>query len=229
MKHWTRPDGRCFVVGEPDDELPDGRVHATADEADDARLRRLGDLGFRLHRRELLLRIPTDPGSWNVAGVEPPPGIAFRRADQVDEPRLRLLDDVLRQDVPGTDGWRWQSDDFREETYESPAFDPSTYLVAVDGDGHYVGIARIWMNAERPRLGFVGVRAEWRRNGVARALTARVLAALHERGVPDVRTEVDETNVASRALLTGFGGETVGASLELVREAAVSARRGPLR
>jgi hypothetical protein len=154
MKSWTRPDGRCFVFGEPDDELPAGRLFAAVDEADVDRVRRLKRLGFTQHRRELVLRLLTDPSRWDFADRGPPPGITFRQADQVDEVRLRLLDDALRQDVPGTDGWQWSADGFHEETYGSPGFDPATYLVAVDMYDDYVGIARVWMNrrAASPRL-----------------------------------------------------------------------------
>ena len=202
MRHWTRPDGRCFVFGEPDDELPLGRVYATADEADAERVHSLARLGFMIQRRELRLRLPTDPRKWSVATVEPPPGVAFVRADQVDERRLRLLDDLLRQDVPGTDGWKWSHDEFREETYDAAEFDPATYLVAVDEGGSGVGIVRVWMRAEEPRLGLVGVRSEWRRKGVARALLAEVLTAVRQRGVSEVTTEVDEANIT--APLYGF-------------------------
>src|SRR4051794_16011651 len=120
MRHWIRPDGRCFVFGEPDDALPLGRrLYATADESDAAILRSLAGLGFTFHRRELVLRIPTCDASWAVATVDPPPGITFVRADAHDERQLRVLDDLLRQDVPGTDGWKWSPDGFHEETYES--------------------------------------------------------------------------------------------------------------
>ena len=219
MRRWIRPDGRCFVFGELDGALPRGRlVYATVDEADEMRRRSLERLGFTFHRRELVLRIPTDPASWNVATVEPPPGITFVRADAVEEKRLRLLDDLLRQDVPGTDGWKWSPDDFHEETYGSPDFDPATYLVAVAEAGEYVGIVRVWMRIGAPRLGFIGVRDDWRRRGLARALVAAALNAVRDSGAPEVRTEVDERNRASKQLLFGFGGQKVGSLLELVRK-----------
>jgi GNAT superfamily N-acetyltransferase len=224
VKSWTRPDGRRFVVGEPDGDLPAGRLYATADEGDTVRLRQLEGLGFARHRREVVLRLPTDPRRWRERAAAPPGGVELRQADRVDETRLRLLDDLLRHDVPGTDGWRWDEAGFREETYASPHFDPATYLVAVDAADDYLGIARVWMRRPRPRLGFVGVRADRRRQGLARALVAAVLLEVHERGLPEVGTEVDETNTASRALLAGFDGEPVGAELELVREAAPPAR-----
>src|SRR5262249_38376740 len=70
MKHWTRPDGRCFVFGEADDDLPTGRLYASAHEADEERLRSLTRLGFTGPRRELVLEIPTDPARWNVGAIE---------------------------------------------------------------------------------------------------------------------------------------------------------------
>lgn len=57
---------------------------------------------------------------------------------------LRALDDELRQDVPGIDGWRWDEAGFRAETYDSPAYDLATYLVAVRRDGRgCAGLARV--------------------------------------------------------------------------------------
>lgn len=217
MKEWTRPDGRCFLFGEPDDDLPTGQVYTTADEADEARVRALVRLGFTVQRRELALELATDPAVWDVSTVEPPPGVAFVTADRVDERRLRLLDDLLRQDVPGTEGWKWSVAGFREETYESPDFDPAAYLVALDERMDGIAIARVWMRPGRPRLGLIGVRADWRRRGVARALLAAVLIAVRERGLSVVGTDVAEINTASRQLLSGFAARTVGASLELSR------------
>jgi ribosomal protein S18 acetylase RimI-like enzyme len=175
-------------------------------------------LGFVVQRRELALSLSTDSTAWSVSATEPPPGIAFVGADQVEEERLRLLDDLLRQDVPGTDGWKWGAEGFREETYDSPDFDPATYLVALGENGEEIGIARVWMRRDGPRLGLIGVRPDRRRKGVARALLAAILTEVGARGLPEVRTEVDETNVASRELLFRFGARTVGARLELFRD-----------
>jgi GNAT superfamily N-acetyltransferase len=146
------------------------------------------------------------------------PGIAFVTADRVEEERLRLLDDLLRQEVPGTGGWKWSAEGFRAETYESSDFDRATYLVALTEGRDGSGIGRVWMRPDQPRLGLIGVRPEWPRRGVARALLAAVLTAVRERDVRDVGTEVDETNVACRRLLDGFGARPVGALVELVRE-----------
>jgi GNAT superfamily N-acetyltransferase len=211
---FLRPDGRRFVAGRPLGELPDGELFAEVDESDTGQLRTLEDLGFVRERRELDLVLPTD-----VPRSPPPPGAEAVRADRVEEGVLRLLDDELRQDVPGTDGWRWTAAGFREETYLSPHFDPAVYLVAtVEGD--HVGICRVWIRPERPRLGFIGVRRGVRRRGIARWLLGEVFAVLRARGEREVWTAVDESNVASRALLEGLGGKPVGASLELRRRAS---------
>jgi ribosomal protein S18 acetylase RimI-like enzyme len=211
---FLRPDGRRFVVGLPEAQLPPGELFAWADETDVEKLRALEDLGFIRERRELEVVLPTD-----APRVPAPPGLDAVRADAVDEETLRLLDDELRQDVPGTDGWRSTQTAFREETYLSPHFDPAVYLVAT-ADGRHAGICRVWLRPEQPRLGFIGVRRSLRRRGIARWLIGEVFAELRARDVHEVGTGVDETNVASRALLEGLGGRVVGASLELRRPAA---------
>lgn len=231
-----RPDGRCFVrgfdtrdaaatealaivVAESSCRLP---LYATVDERDDRGRLMYERAGFVINRCESLYRVPTDPALTRLHGVEAPAGIVPVSAERVDVDRLRLLDDMLRQDVPGTDGWRWTDAAFRAETF-SPEFDPETYLVAVhEGSGAYVGIVRVWIRSPVPRLGFIGVTAPFRRRGVARALLARVFAALHDRGVPDVTTEIDETNVASRQLIENLGARPTGGTVELVRPATCS-------
>jgi ribosomal protein S18 acetylase RimI-like enzyme len=212
VKAYVRPDGRRFVR-DPDREsraevATDVYCTVEASEIDSYRA-----LGFSVHRREATYLVPI-----RSARAEASPGIVFAHADEVDETTLRLLDNELRQDVPGTDGWQWNEADFRDETFEAPDFDPKTYLVALDGEtGEYVGIVRVWMKQPIPRLGFIGVRRGYRRRGVARALLAEVFARLDERGIDEVSTEIDETNTASRALLEGLGARRTGTSVELIR------------
>jgi GNAT superfamily N-acetyltransferase len=177
---FLRPDGRRFVVGSLDGELPSEELFATTDESDVERLRELEDLGFSRERRELHLMLPA-----KAARLPAPPGVDAVHADAVDEETLRLLDDELRQDVPGTDGWRWAADDFREETYRSPHFDPAVYLVAT-AEGEHVGICRVWIRPEYPRLGFIGVRSSLRQRGIARWLIGETFAVLHARGEREV-------------------------------------------
>jgi len=169
--------------------------------------------GFVEQRRENRYVVPTTTSS----SREPPPGVSFITADAVDERRLRQLDDELRQDVPGTDGWRWEPHDFRVETWESPHFDPEVYVVAVDAGGRYVGIARIWMRAAGAHLGFIGVARAYRRRGIASALLGRVFGVLAARGITEVTTEIDVANVASRATIEPLGARVLGETVEVVR------------
>jgi len=215
MKIFVLPDGRHFVL-DPD---PESLAEATTDVyciVDASEVDPYLGLGFDVHRREGVYLLPI-----RSARMDAPRGIVFAHADEVDEATLRVLDDELRQDVPGAEGWQWGEADFHKETYESAEFDPTTYLVALDGEqGEHVGIVRVWMKQPIPRLGFIGVRRSYRRRGIARALLAEVFARLDARGIHEVSTEIDETNTASRELLEGLGARRTGTNLELVRRCA---------
>lgn len=103
---------------------------------------RFAKLGFVQSRREGIFVIPTDPRITGLADVAVPDEIVIISAASADEDDLRLLDEALRMDLPGSDGWVWDPGDFHEETF-SEDFDPATYLVAVDAGGAgYVGLAR---------------------------------------------------------------------------------------
>jgi ribosomal protein S18 acetylase RimI-like enzyme len=208
-----RPDGRRFVRARDLPSAPAGEVYCTVDEADADSLTLCRRLGFVVNRRESRYVVPTDA----IPPVRIPEGVNVVSADQADEERLRLLDDALRQDVPGTDGWRWDEVGFREEFDD--AYDPSTYLVAVAQDGEYVGLVRVWHKPQGARLGMIGVLPRYRRRGLARALLARVFAVLRERGIDEVSTDVDDENEASNALFRARGARRTGGSVELVRRA----------
>lgn len=147
-----------------------------------------------------------------------PSGIRIVTADRTELEPLMLLDCAIRADIPGSEGWQPDPTWFREETYDSPFFDPLTYRVALDGD-RYVGLARVWLpvHDNLHRLGCVGVLAGYRRRGLAQALIAAAFAPLADRGVPEVSAEADATNVASHSLLTGFGAVVTGTTVELHR------------
>ncbi|MGH2933165.1 MAG: GNAT family N-acetyltransferase [Gaiellaceae bacterium] len=220
MRSFVRPDGRRFVR-DPDEQSLSGLeqdAYCTSDERD---VDRLTALGFLVNRREGEYVLPT-----RVSPSAFPAGIRVARGDEVEERALRLLDDELRQDVPGSDGWTWDEAGFREETYESPHFDPATYLVAVDeGSGDLVGIVRVWMRPGVPTLGFIGVARSHRQHGLGRALVTSVLAELEGRGIPEVTTSIDDTNVASRGLLEGLGARRTGTSVELIKRHPAAVRR----
>jgi RimJ/RimL family protein N-acetyltransferase len=218
---WLAPDGkqRLFFDRTVADAYPalvgmlDGACTTYADVEDSKSVEALRGLGFEVSRRELQVEIPVARTEYAV-----PAGYRVISAADTGVRALMTLDAGIRNDVPGAEGWQTDEQWFREETFESPFFDPETYLVAIDSSDAYAGLVRIW-NGPRPlpRLGLIGVLAAHRRRGLARALLSRGFNVLAGRGNPTVIAEVDETNVASRTLLSSFGATPVGVELELTR------------
>jgi ribosomal protein S18 acetylase RimI-like enzyme len=173
--------------------------------------------GFVVQRHEHHYVIPTH---LPVAGTTATAGFAFVSAADCDVDRLRELDDALRQDVPGAAGWRNDPARFADQTFGDPEFDPATYLIAVvRGTGDYAGLARVWIRPQGPRLGLIGVLPGFRRRGLAVSLLTSVFGVLAARGESEVTCEVDDTNTASNALVTGLGARRVGGAVELMRPA----------
>jgi GNAT superfamily N-acetyltransferase len=224
------PDGRWHVGFEPcrDDAYgpllaavagnTDSDLHMSVRESDPDALARFATVGFEVSRRESFFRIPTDPAVTGLHQTEAPEGTVIISAIRADEEELRLLDDALRQDVPGADGWQWDPADFWVETFDSGGFNPDTYLVAADvASGDYVGLVRVWDTPGAPRLGLVGVVRGHRRRGLARVLLARAFQVLHEKGKAEVVAEADDTNTASVTLLTSLGARRSDGIIELIR------------
>jgi ribosomal protein S18 acetylase RimI-like enzyme len=229
MSALLRPDGRWFVhFDECADESYEPLVAAVAgntgsdlytytDESDEMALARLKRLGFTRSRREGMYVIPTDPELNGLHLTDEPDGVVIISANDAFEDQLRLLDDSLRQDVPGNAGWKWDPADFNEETFGAD-FDPATYLVAVDEpSGEYIGLVRVWKSPGLPRLGLIAVAAPYRRTGLASVLLARAFRSLHERGKKEVSAEVDDANAATKALMSKLGARRVRGFAELVR------------
>ena len=94
--------------------------------------------------------------------------------------------------------------------------DPSKYAVAEAAD-RYVGLVRVVARRRHARIGLVAVREGLRRRGIARAMLAEVLGALHRGGVETVSAEIDERNSAATALFEGIGAQRVNSAVEMVR------------
>jgi ribosomal protein S18 acetylase RimI-like enzyme len=225
-----RPDNRVFVsvdtwrddvfsllVAALGHDLPRD-LRTIVDEADVGELDRWSAVGFRPSRREDTYVIPTSPQLPGLHDATVPAGFTVISAEVADEDRLRALDEVLREDVPGSDGWVNDPGEFHASTFERDQFDPATYLVAVhEASRQYAGLVRIWQHPKHARLGLVGVRRSCRRRGLARALLASALRPLPARGITGVLAEVDVTNTASTALLARFAARRTGGSIELIR------------
>lgn len=223
-----RADGRMFVGadawrGDAFDLLAEamtaelaGPLYTLVDEADAESADAWRRAGFAVRRREWEYAVPTDPRVTGLGEVRPPEGVAVVPAGQVDEALLRAVDRDIRDEVEAAGGW-WQTMP-AEVVPRDPGdtiVDPSKYAVAA-GPDRYLGLIRV-VRAKRPRIGLVAVRAGERRRGIARALLAHALGALHTAGYDSAWAEAHESNLAACALLEGAGAERVGGNLELVR------------
>jgi len=99
----------------------------------------------------------------------------------------------------------WGGFDASEARYEEwlndPKFDPSLFVVAWDGDEIAGGVINeinetenAAFNRRRGWLASVFVRRPWRRRGLARAVVARSLAVLRDRGMTSAGLGVDADN-----------------------------------
>ena len=149
-----------------------------------------------------------------------PGGLTRLPAAAADETELRGLDDRLRNDAAGTEGWVNDPTEFHEVAFDEAHFDPTTHLVAVDAENRrFAGLVRIWTGRSHARLGLIGVAPPYRRRGLARTLLAHPLHPVHERGITLVTADTDDTNMASLELLRGVGGVATGAATVLKRPA----------
>jgi GNAT superfamily N-acetyltransferase len=196
-------------------------LYAIVNDSDFEQLGRLQALGFTVGRREDEFRVPTDPAITGLGEARLAAGLRVISAADADVDALRLLDDLLREDIPGAEGWVNDPAEFAEYTFDPRHFDPATYLVAVETTGTYAGLARVWNDPGVRMLGLIAVIRACRRQGVARALLAAAFRPLHDQGVSEVAAEVDVTNDASATLLRGLGARRVGGSVEMVRRAAL--------
>lgn len=234
LRTYRRPDGRV-VVWPNGQWTPDqaqwaaahARSHGTtvithvpADRTDESRI--LIDNGFTVARREATVEVNLDEALARIEAARLPDGVAAISAADADVERLRLLDDALRDDIPGTAGWRSTSEELADSLTD-PEFDPRTYLVAVDErDGEYVGLVRVWMNRTRPRIGMFGVLPAYRRRGITLALLARCLRVARDEGNRAVTSDFDETNDASRCVFDRLGWRQIGSTTELMIDPLLS-------
>ena len=217
-----RPDGRMFVSidawhGAAFDRLAEAMLaalprplHTVVDEADLDLTADWRRAGFTTRRREWEYAVPTDPRATGLDSAVPP-GVTVEAGSRADEARLRALDRSIRDEIEAGPGWH----DMPVEILASPVLDPSKYTVAARC-GQYVGLLRVATVARLPRIGLIAVRAGHRRRGIARALLAHTLGALHHVGKETASAEVTESNLAATALFEGVRARRIGSNLELV-------------
>jgi ribosomal protein S18 acetylase RimI-like enzyme len=220
-----RPDGRTFVsidawhdavfdrlAGAMLADLPKP-LYTVVDEGDLGLASNWARAGFTTRRREWEYVVPTDPRVTGLGAVPPPPGVTI--AGDADEALLRAVDRAIRDEVEAAVGWQSMPAEVLPRPGGVTVLDPSRYVVAVRSD-RYVGLVRVSPLTRRPRLGLIAVRADEQRRGVARALLAHVLGALHDSGIATASADVNESNDAAVALFDGIGAQRSGSNLELV-------------
>jgi ribosomal protein S18 acetylase RimI-like enzyme len=218
-----RPDGRMFVSidawhGTAFDRLAEAMLaalprplHTVADEADLDLTAGWRRAGFTTRRREWEYAVPTDPRATGLDSALAPPDVTITAFGRAEQAPLRALDRTIRDQVEAGPGWQ----DMPAEILAPPVLDPSKYAVAAQV-GQYVGLLRVTMVTRQPRIGLIAVRADRQRRGIARALLAHALGALHRIGKETASAEVTESNVAATALFAGVGAWRTGSNLELV-------------
>lgn len=227
---WLRPDDRTFLMfagREP-------AVHAALAEAAAAALGRsvytivdaderdtveaLTTAGFATEAVGERFRIRFDQALLMLERAWIPSGVELHPADTVDENRLFTLDNTIRQDVLGTDGWSGDRQSFHEELTEAPPFDSTAYLVAVDHrNGEYAGLVRMWRNPSGPRLGLVGVTRRYRNTPIAAALLKQAITAASEWGYESFTTETNPCNRVIYPRVKRLDAKGLGRFLQLAR------------
>ncbi|MFD8707863.1 GNAT family N-acetyltransferase [Kitasatospora sp. NPDC059648] len=222
-----RPDGRLFVSidawhGRVFDQiaatmLTDLRapLHTVVDEDDHTTAAAWRRAGFTTAHREHGYRVPTDPRVTGLGPARPPAGVTIVPAGLAEEGPLHALARAVHDEIEAGAGWQSVPAQVLPRPAGTLLADPAQYAVAREHD-RYVGLIRV-SPPRRPRIGLLAVRAELHRRGIARALLAHALEALHREGTAEAWAEAAETNTAATALLQGIGARRTGSTLELVR------------
>ena len=191
-------------------------VHTFVDVADAEGIEALANAGFEPELVSERFEIRFDAALHWLRRAWVPTGMTIQRADAVDEGRLFTLDNTLRQDLAGCDGWRGDRDLFHEELTDAPPFVASAYLVGVDRDnGEYVGLVRVWRNPVGPRLGLVGVLRQYRNTSIAAALLAQALSAASGWGHATFVTDTSPANPVTYPRLRRLADASLGQFLQM--------------
>lgn len=167
--------------------------------------------GFTPLRQETVWRIP-------VAGLLAKPTVSTRHqivsVSALDADAVAELDNNIRRDIPGTEGWVGTGADLTA-SLDDPEFDPALYRVARHTvTGSLDGLIRVWNRSPEPRLGCIGVTRPWRRTRLALALVQGIAQTLHVRGVTHITAETDTTNRDSYVMARRQGGEAIRDTIE---------------
>lgn len=141
------------------------------------------ELGYAPEREYLHMAVDV-PNGFNTGGA--PAGITIRPRIEADDPAIVAVMAEAFDDP-------WDYEEARQEFLDSATYDPSLWFVALDGD-ETVGALFGYVANGRGQISALGVRDAWRRRGIAGALLRAALVRFRDRGVPDVRLNVDRDN-----------------------------------
>ena len=201
LLRWAEDRARCAIPRAPADARVAmlGWVHS-ADTAADTAFQRAG---FNLIRHSYRMRI-------DLNGAVPtpiwPPGITVRTfvPSQDERATLQAERDSFH------DHWGFVERPFEQDLQRfmhfmnTPDFDPALWFLATDGD-RIAGIALCRPSIDDdPEMGWVdtlGVRREYRRQGVGLALLEHAFREFHRRGKPRVGLFVDASSLTGATRL----------------------------
>lgn len=221
----TRPDGRTFLGfgATPPDlfvYLADaaashlGTVYSFA--RDERRRGELTAAGFQVEIATEQLSVPFSGSLDRLRRARLPDRYLLAHVDELDEVKLVALDNTLRQDVPGTEGWEGTIDMWRSEI-ASDEYDRNGYLIAVErATNEYCGLVRFWRNADGPRLGLLAVVAQHRRSLLAGSLLRAGLQGAADWGHSQFTTETSPANRGTYPALLRVGAAPLGRRYQLV-------------
>ncbi|PZR64012.1 MAG: GNAT family N-acetyltransferase [Chloroflexi bacterium] len=166
------------------------------------------------------------------------PEVGIRRLRASGWPQLRELRLQALRDAPLAFGSTYQreaahpDERWQQQAKSAELGGEQVAFVAVANDGsgdRHVGVARGYLDAgdgpdHRPVVWLVGVYVDprWRGRGLARGLSAEVIAWAQERGAGEVLLHVAEWNATARRVYDSLGFTPTGATATLDHDATVS-------
>jgi mycothiol synthase len=213
MLSWSEDRLAQIATGVPDDRR--GQLFGFTYSTDVAGIALLEKNGWTQVARGYEMVRPTLD---DVPEIELPDGLVVRDVDETERRRIwEASRDAFRDH---RDEQEWTEEDWARFPEDMP--DLSLWVIAFDGDEVAGGIWNIIDEAEnahhgraRGALATVWTGARWRRRGLAKALIARSLGRLRERGMTSAYLGVDGANPnQAMDLYAGLGFEVATSTID---------------
>ncbi|MFC9773767.1 GNAT family N-acetyltransferase [Paenibacillus chitinolyticus] len=192
-------NGASKIVGEVRDNDRDSQAYASG----------RGFVRDR-HQFESLIELDGQAAETDGGSADTPKGITLTTLAQVRgeemEKRVYELYRKTHPDIPGSEGeFMWYSQ-WRKENLERESFDPSLFLLALDGDKP-VGAAELYEMKQTNSVYnlYTCVDGDYRGKGIALALKRKSISLAKERGYGYIRTNNDSQNAPMLAINRKLG------------------------